>query len=143
MPSPRTGRCCCGAVTYEIDGDPVIVAHCHCADCQRLTGAGHSTGAMFPSAQVRVTGQVATFELRSEADRAVTRSFCPRCGSPLFGQNTGMPGFMTVSVGTLDDPDSVTPQVAIFARSRRAWDHVDPGLPSFDTQPGWKPADGA
>lgn len=143
MPSPRTGRCCCGAVTYEIDGDPVIVAHCHCADCQRLTGAGHSTGGMFATEQVRVTGPVATFELRSEADRAVTRSFCPRCGSPLFGQNAGMPGFMTVSIGTLDDPDSLTPQVAIFARSRRAWDHVDPALPSFDAQPSWGPRNGA
>jgi len=43
----RTGKCLCGACSYKIEGDPIIVAICHCADCQRLSGAGHSTGAMY------------------------------------------------------------------------------------------------
>jgi len=43
----RTGKCLCGSVRYEVSGDPQIVAHCFCDDCQRLSGAGHSTGAMF------------------------------------------------------------------------------------------------
>ncbi|MEX2209255.1 MAG: hypothetical protein WEF50_23810 [Myxococcota bacterium] len=29
------GRCLCGSVVYEIDGVPVVVAHCDCRDCQR------------------------------------------------------------------------------------------------------------
>jgi hypothetical protein len=49
---------------------------------------------------------------------------------------------MTVTVGTLDDPDSVIPQVVIFARSRRRWDLMDGTLATFDTQPDWKPEDG-
>jgi hypothetical protein len=52
----RTGRCLCGAVTYEVDGDPVVVAHCHCADCQRVSGAGHTTGAMFPASKLVIRG---------------------------------------------------------------------------------------
>src|SRR5260221_14613105 len=101
----RTGRCLCGKCAYEIDGEPVVVAHCHCLDCQRGTGAGHSTGAMFAEADVRLQGPVSTYVLQSDAGNAVTRLFCSGCGSPLFGRNTGMPGFMTVSVGTLDLPD--------------------------------------
>jgi hypothetical protein len=27
----------CGGVRYEIEGEPVVVAHCHCTDCQRLS----------------------------------------------------------------------------------------------------------
>jgi hypothetical protein len=136
------GGCLCGAVRYEIDGEPVVVAHCHCANCQRVSGAGHTTGAMFAAAAVRVQGETREFQLESESGSVVTRTFCPGCGSPLFGRNTRMEGFVTVSVGTLDDPDRVTPQVAVFARSRRHWDLMDQALPTFPTQPEWKPEDG-
>ncbi len=118
-----------------------MVAHCHCTDCQRLSGAGHTTGAMFPVGAVQVHGVVAEFQIASNSETVVTRSFCPKCGSPLFGRNTGMPGFTTVSVGTLDDPDLVVPQVVVFARTRRRWDPTDSALPTFDTQPDWKPAE--
>ena len=138
----RTGRCLCGACVYEIDGQPIVVAHCHCLDCQRLSGAGHTTGAMFPEGQVRLTGPVSSYKLTSDGDNEVTRLFCGTCGSPLFGKNTGMPGFMTVAVGTLDISDDLTPQLAIFTRTRRAWDVMDSALATYDAQPGWKPSDG-
>ncbi len=137
-----TGRCLCGACRYELEGEPVVVAHCYCLDCQRISGAGHTTGAMFAEAQVRLFGAPATFDLTSDSGATVTRLFCGACGSPLFGKNSGMPGFMTVTAGTLDDPDQLTPQVAIFTRSCRRWDGVDHAVASFEAQPGWKPEDG-
>ena len=84
----RQGRCLCGAVTYEVAGDPVVVAHCHCVDCQRLSGAGHTTGAMFEADKITVRGDVSEFRLDSDTDSVVTRTFCPKCGSPLFGTVT-------------------------------------------------------
>ncbi len=137
-----TGRCLCGACRYEIDGEPVVVARCHCLDCQRVSGAGHVTGAMFAETGIRLFGAPAEFELTSAAGNTVTRLFCSTCGSPLFGKNSGMPGMMTVTLGTLDDPGALKPQVAIFARSRRHWDVMDESLPTYDTQPAWKPSDG-
>jgi hypothetical protein len=98
---------------------------------------------MFAEPAVRLSGRVGAFELVSEAGNTVTRLFCATCGSPLFGKNTGMPGFMTVMAGTLDKPDDLVPQVAIFARSRRTWDVIDTELATFDAQPAWQPADGA
>jgi hypothetical protein len=136
-----TGRCLCGACSYEIDGEPVVVAHCHCRDCQRLSGAGHTTGAMFREDRVSLRGKPASFKLVSENGNTVTRLFCGACGSPLFGMNTGMPGFMTVSLGTLDTSDALTPQVAIFTRTRRPWDALDPSVASFEAQTDWKPND--
>lgn len=96
---------------------------------------------MFPADCIRVRGEVGEYRLTSETGSVVTRTFCPVCGTPLFGRNTGMAGFSTVSVGTLDDPDSVSPQVVIFARSRRHWDTMDGALPTFAAQPDWKPED--
>ena len=137
-----TGRCLCGSCSYTIEGEPVVVARCHCLDCQRLSGAGHTTGAMFPEDGVALTGVPTTFSLRSDSGATVTRLFCGTCGSPLFGMNTVMPGFMTVCLGTLDNSDALMPQVAIFTRSRRAWDAADAPVAVFDAQPDWSPADG-
>lgn len=47
LQSNFTGGCLCGAVRYEIKGKPVVVARCHCEECQKISGAGHSVGAMF------------------------------------------------------------------------------------------------
>ena len=133
------GRCLCGSVRFEAAGDPVIVAHCHCQDCQRLTGAGHSTGAMFPADCFELSGDFREYTLTSEAGNVVTRVFCPSCGSPILGRNTAMPGFVTVSLGVMDHSSGFAPSVAIFARNRKPWDTMDDAIATFEAQPAWRP----
>ena len=135
------GACLCGQIRYEAVGQPVVISHCHCKDCQRGSGAGHSTGAMYAEHQFHISGRLGEFQLVSEAGNKVTRVFCPSCGSPIYGKNSGMPGFLNVTLGTLDDSSSFTPQVTIFARNRKPWDLVAIGLPTFEAQPGWEPPD--
>ena len=135
------GGCLCGAIRYEVRGQPLVVAHCHCEDCQRSSGAGHSTGAMFPVDRFRLTGQTAEYELVSDKGTKVTRVFCPACGSPVFGCNTGMVGYVTITLGTLDDASGFAPQVVIFDRNRKPWDTMDESLPTFAAQPDWQPGD--
>jgi hypothetical protein len=137
----RRGRCLCGSVRYELEGEPLVVAHCYCEDCQKMSGAGHATGLMYPVERTEVTGVTAEFQLET-AESVVTRTFCPKCGSPLHGRNTRMPGVMTFTAGTLEDPNGVQPQVAVFTRSKRNWDSIGVDLAQFETQPPWKPADG-
>ncbi len=135
------GRCLCGAVSYEAEGPPVLVAHCYCNNCQRASGSGHATGAIFPVERFRLQGQVAEFRLQSERGTEVTRVFCPTCGSPILGRNSGMAGFVTIALGTLDHSSDFEPQVIIFARNRKPWDNMDESLPAFASQPDWKPTD--
>ena len=137
----HNGHCLCGNVSYEATGDPVIVAHCHCDDCQRLTGSGHSTGAMYPVGQVKLQGPTAEYQLTSESGNRVTRVCCPSCGSPILGKNTGMVGFVTLSPGTMYDSTDLEPGVVVFARYRSAWGAMDDAVPTFDAQPNWTPAD--
>ena len=139
----RRGRCLCGAVQYEVVGAPRIVAHCHCEDCQRLTGAGHSTGAMYAVDRFRIRGPIREYVLTSDAGNRVTRVFCPACGSPICGRNSGMEGFVTVSLGTLDDSSVFRPDVVVFARNRKPWDAMDDSVPTFEAQPTWRPAGNA
>jgi hypothetical protein len=97
---------------------------------------------MYTESGIRIFGEPATYILQSEAGNTVTRLFCGTCGSPLFGKNTGMPGVMTVCMGTLDTSDGMLPQVEIFLRTQRDWDRPNPTIQTFDAQPGWKPEDG-
>lgn len=117
----------------------MVVVHCHCRDCQRGSGAGHSTGAMFPAEGFRLTGHVAEFKRKSDNGNDVTRVFCPACGSPIFGRNSGTEGYLTITLGTVDDPSGFEPEVVVFARSRMHWDVMDERLPTFEAQPNWSP----
>ena len=122
------GGCHCGSVRYKATGKPVIIAHCHCEDCQRLSGTGHSTGAMFAVENFQLDGRVSEYALD--------------CGSQILGRNSGSTGYVTVSLGTLDDSSALEPQVTIFARNRKPWDIMDEKIASFDGQPDWKPDGG-
>jgi len=53
-----TGGCTCGAIRYEIAAEPVRGFHCQCRDCQKDTGAGHASVAVFPRAAMKLTGEV-------------------------------------------------------------------------------------
>ncbi len=136
-----TGGCLCRAVQYEISGTPVIVARCHCEECQKVSGAGHTVGAMFAEEDVQVTGELGEYRYPSHAGNTVTKSFCPRCGSPILGRNTGMTGFVTVSLGTMDDAGTLRSEVAIFTRNHKPWDTLETDIPCFEAQPAWKPED--
>lgn len=137
----HSGGCLCGAVRYEVVGPPVVVAHCHCEDCQRTSGAGHSTAAMFASGGFTLTGTVSEYALTSDNGNEVTKTFCPVCGSSLLGRNTAMEGFVTIGLGSFDDASKFEPEVTVFARNRKPWDIMDESLETHQAQPGWKPGD--
>src|ERR1017187_3183572 len=78
------GGCMCGAVTYEVSGDPMFVGHCACENCQKATGAGHSSIAAFPEPSLKARGELASFAAKGDSGQATTYQFCPKCGSRLF-----------------------------------------------------------
>jgi hypothetical protein len=134
-----TGGCHCGGVRYVITAEPMMGGHCHCTDCQRLSGAGHASHLAFPEAAFRLTGEVRTYAHLADSGNRVTSAFCPTCGAPIWGRSSGMPGMITVRAASLDAPERFVPQLAVFARSARAWDPPAAGLPTFATMPPMAP----
>lgn len=130
-----TGGCLCGAVRYEVSGDPVVAAHCHCEDCRKTTGAGHATIAAFPGAAVKITGKLKAFRIKADSGMMVSRSFCPECGSWISGAPESAPGVVFITVATLDNPEALAPQMRFYDKRRISWDAVDPALPAFETVP--------
>ncbi|GHB40920.1 hypothetical protein GCM10007094_32940 [Pseudovibrio japonicus] len=132
----------CGAVTYKIEGDPIVVAQCHCEECRRVSGTGHTVGAMFRAEQVDISGRFEQYVYTSSKDSQVTKAFCPNCGSPVFGRNTNATEHMTLPLGTMDNADDLEVQVVIFDRDKQHWDVLPETAVIFETQPDWKPEKG-
>ncbi len=79
MPEIR-GGCLCGAVRYASDAEPVMVAVCHCATCQKNTGSAFSLNVGLPSDSVTMEGDsLVTYEDRAGASgNPFYRSFCSK-----------------------------------------------------------------
>jgi hypothetical protein len=125
-----TGGCLCGAVRYEADGDPAMVAVCHCATCQKNTGSSYSINLGMPADAVTITGDgKAVYEDRTGASgKPFHRTFCARCGSPIAGHGDAYPGIVFLKGGTLDDPSVVTPSVHIWCVEKQPWVVIEEGV---------------
>lgn len=143
MKNTYTGRCLCGDVTYVANGPPVVVAQCHCEECRRLSGTGHTIGAMFAAEAVTLHGNLGTFRYKSGKNADVTKAFCAACGSPILGTSSRTPGHVTLPLGTMDNADGLEVQVVIFERDRPHWDCLGEEVIVFRTQPDWDPDDRA
>jgi len=136
-----SGKCLCGAVRYDADGPPHIVAQCHCEECRRLSGTGHTIGAMFAADAVSIRGELHKYKYRSAKDSEVTKASCARCGSPIYGANNRSPDYLTIALGSMDEAAGLEIQVVIFERDKQHWDRLPEEAARFETQPDWQPGD--
>ena len=127
MTAALTGRCNCGAVTFEITSPPTGATYCHCTRCQRRSGAAASAQIMVQEGAVRIlTG---AGEVRGWAPPdGMTKEFCGRCGSQLWSRPPdGAP--RGVRMGVLDQDPGVRPTLRAWTSSAAAWEPIpDDGL---------------
>ena len=129
------GRCYCGNVRYVAEGEPMLQAQCHCRECQYITGGAPNTFIVMPAAGHSYTKGTPKAFTRSDLERAVTREFCPDCGTHLATKPPGRP-VVVVKVGTLDNPAQFTPQMAIFTVDKQPFHQIPDGLKTFERRPG-------
>ena len=133
-----TGSCLCGAVRYQIDGEPMRTAQCHCDDCRRATGSAFATNVFVNSDCLTVIqGITKSFEHTADSGNTMTKEFCSVCGSQIFGHSSGRPGVKTIKVGTIDEIGSIRPEVEVFTSKALPFTQhpdftkkFDKGLPS-------------
>ena len=123
-----TGRCLCGAVTYECNTEPKSVTYCHCDTCRRMTGSAFNVGVGVPAEELRVVGEVRGYTATDRPDKPAIREFCPNCGSPLF---TRYPKMVFIKAGTLDDSANLIPTRQIWTDLAVPWHRISAGLPSY------------
>ena len=72
---------------------------------------------------------------RSDLEGAVTREFCPECGTHLITRRPGLSAVI-LKVGTLDDPALFGgSQMAIYTIDKQDFHAIPEGLPTFERLP--------
>ncbi len=131
------GGCHCGAVRYEVNGEALTHALCHCTDCRRHAGAPMVGWTMYPASALAITHGKPRIYASSKDGR---RHFCGDCGTGLFYFNEVMlPGIVDVQSATYDDPDAVPAQAHIQVAERIGWMKTAHELPMFERFPPQEP----
>ena len=133
MATTLTGGCLCGAVRFECLHDGETMAVCHCSDCRRASGAAAAHILRVPAeALTLVSGEPRAYEKHADSGHAITRHFCPRCGSQLYSEREDTPQYRAIRVGTLDDASSLEVGLHIWTRSALPWVARDASLPQHE-----------
>ncbi len=120
-----SGQCLCGNVKYTVISPPVRMGQCHCDDCRKSTGTEHSSNAFFKKDDVVIEGETNNFSSNTDTGSKITRYFCPKCGSRLFGTSNVVTNVISVSAGTLDDSSWFKPEAIVYNKRKPKWDFID------------------
>lgn len=129
------GGCLCGAVRYEVVGEPQRFYHCHCLRCRKSSGTGHASNLMLADARLTFTqGESLLKSYKVPEAKRFTRQFCSECGSSVarFVPELNM---VVIPAGSLDGEPPIQPQARIFWDSRAAWSCDGDALPRFAEYP--------
>ena len=112
MNGDLNGRCACGAVRFSAQGTPKFAFICQCRSCQRLTGSGHAVQFCHDAQAFGFTGPVAGWSRPSDSGETVTKMFCPKCASPLWGTTTRAPDIVMAMAGVVFIAPSLSADLA-------------------------------
>ena len=127
-PVLHSGGCQCGAVRYALRAEPYGTHICHCRMCQKAFGAFYAPLTLSRYEDFTWTrGGPAIFMSSPE----VARGFCAACSTPLTFDHKGS-DYLNISVGSLDHPEQVKPEIQIGIESRMPW---AADLPRLKEQP--------
>ncbi|MEO6015596.1 MAG: GFA family protein [Devosia sp.] len=130
------GGCACGAIRYQTSAEPVFENHCHCRDCQKRSGTGHSSYLTFPDREVvTISGEAKVWRLKGDSGDEKAHAFCSDCGTPVYLTFNAAPEAIAVHAGSLDEPGLFEPKVVTYGIRGHGWDVVDSGLRVFERMP--------
>ena len=131
----KQGGCQCGAVRYELKGDPLTCYACHCTDCQTASGSAFTLSMITNEHDMEVTnGEMATSTVDVNGV-AVQRHACAHCGVGLWFSADAYPGIVALKPGTFDDTCWFTPIAHLWTRSAQPWVKLDNGIAKYEKQP--------
>ena len=125
---PATGRCLCGAVTFEVRGPLAPATACHCGQCRQQTGHFYVGSNADRGDLVLLKDEGLTWYRSSDF---AERGFCRLCGSTLFW-SADTAKTISIAVGAIDPPTGVTIAKHIWLASKSDYYTVDADVPLFD-----------
>lgn len=133
--------CLCGGVSFSTEAKPAYSAYCHCSECRKFSGSGHSVflGVRFDTISFHPDseGHLGAYPKTS----TTSLLFCRTCGSSLMARKADT-GMAHVRLGCIDTPLPIRPMAHVHCSSAAPWDMMPAdSLPRFDTAPMFKSSD--
>jgi len=136
------GSCFCGAIQFEIDLPSKFVAHCHCSECRRSSGAPLVTWIGTWEDKFRVISGKENLTVYSDSPE-VTREFCRTCGTQLFFRCDRWKGEVHVTRSSILSDVDRAPQAHVFYSDKAHWYEQWAKLPVLGGENGTTPLEGA
>ena len=127
MSTTINGGCLCGKTRYRLTGLPKQTSICHCIDCRRASAAPFVAWAGFHREKIALLSG----ELMKVRHAGRIRSFARCCGTPVFFQDEEDSEWIDVTICSMDQPEILAPNVAIWTEDRLPWIASPASLPEF------------
>lgn len=129
-----SGSCLCGTVEFHVELPTLFCGHCHCSMCRRNHGAAYVTWLGVPYHQFGVDAGSEVLVRHASSEHG-SRTFCGRCGSSLFCENSEHPDHIDIVLANMDGPIDKAPQFHIHYDSRADWTAIGDELPRIPGDP--------
>ena len=123
--SQIVGGCLCGNIRYTCEAEPMMMAICHCKNCQKQTSTSFSIVVAVPKGSLNIEGELSAYNDQGTSGQAVIRKFCGKCGSPILSDVIALPTMDFLKAGTLDDTSWLKPEVQLWCDSAQSWLKLD------------------
>ena len=128
------GSCWCGGVRFEVSERFIRASFCHCTSCKRISGGVGTANGRARTEWITVTDGrdlLTTYQ----PDEGLSKTFCSRCGSNVFGAGWPESEHTSVRLPTLDDAYRGRIESHIYVRSLAPWETLpDDGAERFDAR---------
>ena len=129
-----TGRCECGNVQYQIDGEITDYSHCHCSQCRRMHGAAFASFAGVAGNQFKYRSGESDLTVYNSS-KSHKRVFCRVCGSNIRVDLSDYPDELYIAMGTMNDNPKLPPGYHIYVGSKAPWYEITDDLPRYYEEP--------
>ena len=136
--SERTvkGRCLCGGVEVEIDFPAFWAWHDHSRPSRTAHGAAYATYVGCWRKHVRVAAGADEITRFIENETGAVRSFCRRCGTPLFYERKHSPHMVNLPRALFTGRTGREPRYHLAIDEMRDWTYLGERLVPLKGYPG-------
>ena len=129
------GRCLCGAIAFELSGEPERLHNCHCSRCRRARGAAHATNAFFQRGQLTwLSGESDIVSYKLPEAKRFGQAFCRHCGSTM-PRVVVTTDYVVVPYGSLETYPAMPVHSHIFVGNKAPWFEITDRIPQWETLP--------
>lgn len=129
-------RCLCGAVEIETAVPARWAWHDHSLRTRRAHGAAYATYVGAYKSRTRIVRGEAAIARYEHAEKDFVRSFCKRCGTPLFYERSHSPTMVNIPRALFDEGIGREPRYHIAIEQVPEWAYAQERLAPLKGYPG-------